>query len=268
MRIIDDLVDNRKAGGEKLSELECRQFESMIRDWIDGIRTGRPSDKFQEELLEIMKRFCIPVWPWERLGSAMVYDLYHDGFPTFLTFRRYTEGAAIAPASIFMHLCGVNSSDEGYDRPPFDVLRVARPLAIFSYLVHIIRDFQKDHQRRLNYFPADWLREHGLNPDQLYRISNGEGVPIGLRRLVARYLSLMEYYQSASRSRLDVIAQNLPPRYKLSLEIIFGLYSQIKDRVEPNHGSFTTAEMNPSTAEVLSRIRQVVAEHSPNLAAN
>ena len=31
----------------------------------------------------------------------------------------------------------------------------ATPCAMFSYLVHIIRDFQKDQQNNLNYFADD-----------------------------------------------------------------------------------------------------------------
>jgi len=39
--------------------------------------------------------------------------------------------------------------------PPFNVKEAAIPCAIFSYLVHIIRDFQKDQFNNLNYFADD-----------------------------------------------------------------------------------------------------------------
>lgn len=39
--------------------------------------------------------------------------------------------------------------------PPFNEKEAAIPCAIFSYLVHIIRDFQKDQFNNLNYFADD-----------------------------------------------------------------------------------------------------------------
>ena len=46
---------------------------------------------------------------------------------------------------------------------------VARPCAIFSYLVHIIRDFRKDQLNNLNYFAVDILEKHGLTAENLRR---------------------------------------------------------------------------------------------------
>jgi len=37
----------------------------------------------------------------------MVYDIYNDGFPTLQAFLDYAAGASVAPASIFVHLCGL-----------------------------------------------------------------------------------------------------------------------------------------------------------------
>ena len=138
MRIVDDLVDNQKAAGRALTADEQNLFASMIDDWINALRRHRADDQFQEELLETLDRFRIPIWPWEKLAAAMTYDLYHNGFATFHKFLRYTEGAAIAPAAVFMHLCGVTPSNESYQPATFDIRSEARPLAVFSYLVHIM----------------------------------------------------------------------------------------------------------------------------------
>jgi phytoene synthase len=264
MRIIDDLVDDRKAAGGPLTETEVRQYEVMMRDWIGGIRRGRPTDDFQRELLDMMRRFAIPPWPWERLSKAMTYDLHHDAFATFQVFRRYAEGAAVAPASVFMHLCGIRSEGEGYTSPMFDIARAARPLALFSYLTHIIRDFQKDHQRGLNYFPLALLQRHKVTVDQLRMAADGGAIPGGLREIVAQYLSWISYYREWSLRQLAIISPNLSPQYRLSLALIYGLYQQIVDRVDPASGRFTTEELNPTPSEVRARIEEVVNQQQDN----
>jgi len=138
MRRIDDLVDHKKASATQISRGEAEKLRLMMFDWLEGIRNKDFSDPFRREFVHILEKFQIPFWPWERLYESMVYDLAHDGYPSLLTFLRYAEGAAVAPASVFMHLCGV-SEDSGTYRPPdFDIRLAARPLALFSYLVHII----------------------------------------------------------------------------------------------------------------------------------
>ena len=72
-------------------------------------------------------------------------------------FLEYSEGASVAPASIFVHLNSISKVNGKYDNPPFDVKWAATPCAIFSYLVHIIRDFQKDQLNNLSYFADDLI---------------------------------------------------------------------------------------------------------------
>ena len=97
MRIIDDMVDDRKASGLKLNENEKQQYTNIILDWLHSFNEKKDSDNFLNELLETIDKFKMPHWPWQRLSKAMIYDINNEGFPNFLTFLRYTEGAAIAP---------------------------------------------------------------------------------------------------------------------------------------------------------------------------
>ena len=258
MRAVDDLVDNQKVGGAALTADEQNLFASMIDDWINALRRGRADDQFQEELLEVLNRFQIPIWPWERLATAMTYDLYHNGFATFHKFLRYTEGAAIAPAAVFMHLCGVTPAKEGYRPATFDIRREARPLAVFSYLVHIMRDFQKDQQDHLNYFADNIVAGEGLTEQDLRLAATGGPINRPLRDLFARYKAIADYYRRLSRVGLDVLMPRLAPRYQLSLEIIYTLYLQIFERVNPDTGSFTGTELNPTPDEVQERIDRTI----------
>jgi phytoene/squalene synthetase len=263
MRIIDDLVDNRKATGSAISQVEREQYGRMIADWVDSIRCRRPSDDFQEKLIATIKRFRIPAWPWEKLASAMTYDLAHDGYPTFKTFLRYCKGAAVAPASVFMHLCGMIEENGVYRKPLFDSRKAARPLAIFSYLVHIVRDFQKDQKNNLNYFAHDLLLRHGLTAASLREIAKTGELSRSFRNLMAQYQGLAEYYRRKARMTIDPILPHLKTRYQLSLEVIYSLYLQIFERIDPQAGSFRMSELNPMPGEIQDRIDHTIAVFQP-----
>jgi len=261
MRLIDDLVDERKVTGEPLLPEEQAYYRSLIYRWLDQLRRRRPADKSHEELLALLGRFAIPLWPWERLCHAMIYDLDHDGFATFRVFLRYAEGAAIAPASVFVHLCGVvESGDDHYRSPSFDIRKAARPLALFSYLVHIMRDFQKDQLRGLNYFAEDLLAAHSLGLADMRRAAEGGPIPQALRDLLARYRSLADYYRSRARVTLDRLAGSLEPRYRLSLEVIYGLYHLVFERIDSRAGSFSGQELNPPSREVQRKLQAILAD--------
>lgn len=184
----------------------------------------------------------------------MIYDLHHDSFRSFPVFLEYSEGAAVAPASIFMHLCGVVKENEYYRPPQFDIREAAYPLAIFCYLVHIIRDFQKDQNNNLNYFADDLIAENGLDLQMLRGIAGGDEINPGFRKLMEKYCTFAEHYRHEARQTIDKIDTHLEPRYRLSLEVIYSLYLQIFERIDVANGRFTTAELNPSPEEVQDRI--------------
>ncbi|MDH4155715.1 MAG: squalene/phytoene synthase family protein [candidate division Zixibacteria bacterium] len=259
MRVIDDLVDDRKAGGVTVTPEERLKYAELMTSWLEGTRRREAGDDLQEELLQTIDRFHIPLWPWQRLIRAMIYDLTHSGYRSFTTFLRYAEGAAVAPASVFMHLCGVESRDGKYAAPTFDVRKAARPLAIFSYLVHIMRDFQKDHQNNLNYFSDGILRDSGITLAELAVIANGGGISPGFRRLMRTYRGLAEFYRRKARRTIDGISPVLRQRYRLSLEIIYNLYLQIFERVKPDTGVFTAEELNPPPAQIQQTIESTLA---------
>ncbi|RME25303.1 MAG: hypothetical protein D6800_07745, partial [Candidatus Zixiibacteriota bacterium] len=183
MRLIDDLVDDRQATGKPVTEAELAGYRQRLDNWLEGMRRKEPDDGFTAELLRITDSFLIPLWPWERLCRAMLYELSREEFPSFLSFLRYTEGAAIAPAAIFMHLCGLRQIRGKTEPPVYDIRQAARPLAVFSYLVHIMRDFQKDMAAGLNYFPRQLLDRFNLTVPELREMAAGEKPDRRLRGL-------------------------------------------------------------------------------------
>jgi phytoene/squalene synthetase len=266
MRRIDDLVDHRKEQNQPISPEEITDFTRALKSWMKAVRSGKGSDDFHREFLGTMEQFVIPFWPWERLVRAMIYDLNHDGFPTLLQFVRYTEGAAIAPASVFMHLCGLSNSGD-YLRPPrYDIRYAARPLALFSYFVHIIRDFQKDQLSNLNYFADSLLSRCRVDRASLRLAAEDGHIDSAVRDLITSYKSIAEYYRLKARVRMDEIKPFLDPRYQLSYEMIYSLYLQIFERIDPVAGHFTTEELNPPPEEVAARIQSTIATFTPTIA--
>ncbi len=265
MRLIDDLVDDRKSSGEKMSATELKQIKQIMREWMEAMRRRDNSDPFRRELIETLDRFKIPFWPWERLYKAMLYDLEIDGFSSLISFLRYSEGAAISPASIFMHLCGIEKTGNSYAMLKYDIRLAARPLALFSYFVHIIRDFQKDQLANLNYFANNLMARHNLTGDNLRSIAEGKPIPSSFRKLMKDYVSITDYYRLKARKVIDSIIPLLQPKYQLSLEIIYNLYSQVFERINVESGSFTETELNPSPGEVKNRIQQIIDNFSPSL---
>ncbi len=258
MRLIDDLVDDRKSLKKKISKIELLQMKREMAKWMKAMQKRDRSDPFRRELIETLEIYQIPFWPWERLHRAMIYDLEHDGFESLLIFLRYSEGAAISPASIFMHLCGIEKSGNNYSAPKFDIRLAARPLALFSYFVHIIRDFQKDQLANLNYFADNMLLKHNLNGDELRAVAEGKTISIEFRNLMSDYQAIADYYRLKARNVLDIIIPLLQPKYQLSLKMIYSLYYQIFERIDIESGNFAEAELNPTGDEVKSRIKQTI----------
>ncbi len=259
MRFIDDLVDNRKATGRHIISAEREHLSRQVGRWIDSIRGRQRTDECPGDLLRAMETFQVPVWPWERLAEAMMYDLAHDSYPTWRVFRRYCEGAAVAPASVFMHLCAVDTRGDTCVGPTFDVRAAARPLALFSYLVHIIRDFQRDQRQHLNYFAQNLLRQHRLTVSQVRSMAQAGRISFSLRNLISQYAGFAEHFRRSARVSIDRTARFLAPRYRLSLEIIYSLYSQIHERIDPTSGTFAADELNPGPEEVRRRLDETVA---------
>ncbi|MCK9304157.1 MAG: squalene/phytoene synthase family protein [Bacteroidales bacterium] len=208
-------------------------------------------------LTSTMERFHIPLWPFEAFARSMIYDIYNDGFPTLQAFLDYSAGASVAPASIFVHLSGLRKTEKGYQAPAFDVREVATPCAIFSYLVHIIRDFVKDHTSNLNYFPLDLMKKYDLNRENLLLMALGKTqIAGGFRSMISDLYSVADEYRLNTLKTMKRIEPLVEPRSRLSLRIIFDLYSMVFERIDIENGNFTTAELNPTAAQIKERVRR------------
>ena len=258
MRAIDDLIDNHKAKNKLIAADERAEFVTNVEDWLKMIIISKVCNPPQEELIETIEKFRIPLWPMEAFAKSMIYDINNDGFPTLNAFLEYAQGASVAPAAIFVHLNGISKVNGNYENPPFDVKWASTSCAVFSYLVHIIRDFQKDQLNNLSYFADDLIIKNGLSRKDLYEFAEGKPVNSKFRNLIKHYYLLADEYRLKTYDVIKQIRPMLEPRYQLSLEIIFGLYLMVFERIDVKNGRFTTEELNPTPEETKERVYNII----------
>lgn len=258
MRALDDLIDNHKAAHKGISEHQRENFNTDIRQWMGMLEKGLNSSPFNNELGYTVEKFRIPLWSLEAFAESMLYDVTHDGFATLADFIEYSEGASVSPASIFVHLAGLQERDGKYLDPPFDVRRTAAPCAMFSYFVHIMRDFRKDQLNNLSYFADDVMASHGITRNAMNAMAHGAPLTASFRAMMHEYLRIADGYRRDTLKVMDEICPRMEPRYRLSLEIIFELYMMVFERIDPEHGTFSAEELNPTPEETKERVRLVI----------
>ena len=249
MRAIDDLIDNHKANNREIAADERKEFVADVDKWLKMIIISDDCNPEHVELIHTIEKFRIPLWPLEAFAKSMIYDINNDGFPTMDSFIEYAQGASVAPASIFVHLSGLTRQNGEYMNPSFDVREAATPCAVFSYLVHIIRDFQKDHFNNLNYFADNLIIKNGLTRLELSNIAHGSPVTENFRNLIKEYYNLADEYRQKTYDVIRRIRPSMDPQYQLSLEIIFNLYLMVFERIDLKRGRFTSFELNPTPEE-------------------
>ncbi len=258
MRAIDDMIDDYKAEHIVISDDDVTLFEERVADWLRTITLSQTPESDQRELVSVFTRFRLPLWTMQDFARSMIYDIHHDGFQTLQAFLDYAGGASVAPASVFVHLAGIRSDGDSFQDPLFDVRTAALPCAVFSYLVHIVRDFQKDQFNNLTYFADDRIIANGLSREILADIAHGGGIPDGFRDLISEYLELAAIYRDKTYDKIKEISPLVGPRYRLSLEIIFELYKMVYERIDVRNGLFTTKELNPTPSETRERVYEVI----------
>ncbi|HLN54387.1 MAG TPA: squalene/phytoene synthase family protein [Bacteroidales bacterium] len=258
MRAVDDMIDNHKAAHKLIDETEKGKFLSGVNEWLRMVVISDECNPLKKELIETVNKFCIPLWPMEAFARSMIYDIHNDGFATLDTFLEYSNGASVAPASIFVHLNSIRRVNNHYEEPAFDVRWAATPCAVFSYLVHIIRDFQKDQLNNLTYFPDDLIRKNNLTRKDLREFAEGRPVNEDFRNIVQELYAVADDYRERTFEIIKKIKPLLEPRYQLSLDVIFNLYMMVFERIDIKNGRFITAELNPTPDETAARVYETI----------
>ncbi len=264
LRKIDDLIDCHKSLHSVIRDEDRDKFTESVETWIHMVRNQNALDEKHMELIDTVRKFHIPAWPMEVFAKSMIYDINNNGFNKISDFIEYAQGASVAPASIFVHLNGLIKAGNGFQLPPFDVKNVATPCAIFSYIVHIIRDFQKDQLSHLNYFADEEIARNGLTHDDLSCMAKGAPIKEGFRNMIQTYYDLAAEYKQQTWDIIEEILPLLEPRYRLSLLIIFNLYLMVYERIDIKNGKFTATELNPTPQEIKERVYDTIVKFEKN----
>lgn len=252
MRLVDDRIDSipSRTG---LSP-ETRAFEHGVVDFweraveacwagaapvLAEIPEGLTADvpDLLHAFADASRRFPVPESLWRNFFVAMHRDLEAGRFATYRDFLDYTEGAAVAPTTIYLYLVASRSpaAGEPYRLPEgFDLIGSGRQLGIFAYLGHILRDLAADlatGKEGLLYLAADDLEAFGITEEMLFAdLARREAGP-ELRALVSDLIRRAREFLQDGRSLLRVLDGNLTPDCAFILELIVTIYQEVIDRI-------------------------------------
>ena len=160
MRIIDDFVDDdflarpkdhrsqhRSAANDRVAQWRQQTVAASL-----GQATALPSDEHHlvyAALRLTLGEGTLGPAPWQALAGAMQIDLAERTLVTWSDFDEYAEGAAVAPAAIFIYIlaCKIGPGYASSMPERLSPQDHARDLAKYCYLVHILRDLNEDAHR-------------------------------------------------------------------------------------------------------------------------
>jgi len=239
MRIIDDEIDSIPWRG-RLSGSQRKRYISEVQNWLKKViacQDGSPKrTPIFLALEDTFQKFAMPLFPWENLAQAMQKDVGKDSFATFREFLDYAEGAAIAPATVFMFLLTAKRDDTGYfwEYPPRQIYAFAKELALFCYLTHIIRDVSSDlrlSQSGLLYISEQDLKKFGLTKTDLNDFRRKKTVNGNFQKLAARYVARARSYQARGKRLLRNLNPNLEEDSRFALKLLLEFYSETLKKI-------------------------------------
>ena len=250
MRVIDDRVDELPqdpfrfdVAGEHavLSAWEESLFAALEGvDPAPGLG-GRCGMAEARELVlgaaSAMRRFPFPHSLWRNFFAAMHRDVDQARFRTYREFLDYTEGASVAPTSIYLYLVAAGDGEgAGVYRLPerFDLILCGRHLGTFSYLAHILRDMALDlgtGERGLLYLARQDLDRFGLDEAMLREDLDRRRARPSLRQLAADLTARATTEGDRGAALLEPLAGKLEPDCAFILEVIVAIYRQILDKL-------------------------------------
>jgi phytoene/squalene synthetase len=241
MRDIDDIADTFKADAENTSEQKALETALRMQQKINNTIT---SDK---DLKKTIATYDIPHWIWDQWQSAMTYDLTHNGFSSFEEFLSYSEGAAVTPGALFILLgSGISLTQER-------VMSAARPLATFSYLVHILRDLRHDIQEGLHYLADDILTAHNLSKKDLTHEIKKCTFSNAFSNVIKTYIDKTETYKKQAALMLQ--KNKINNNFHASICVIFSLYDIIFENIKENYRTLQHNTLIPDGTVIMDIIK-------------
>jgi len=258
MRIIDDKIDSIPFRG-RMSAVNRIRFIQEVQGWLEEVVACQNKSSSPEPIFIALQdtfgKFPMPLFPWENLALAMQKDVGKDCFASFKEFINYAEGAAVAPATVFMFLLTAQRDGNGYiwHYPPKQIQAFARELALFCYLTHVIRDVASDLElgkSGLLYLSAQDLKRYRLNKEDLKEFQKSRRVNEGFRKLAAKYIERARSFEKRGRNLLQKLNPNLSKDSKFILDLLLEFYAQtLKKIAKVRYNVFSGKEKLTQTEE-------------------
>jgi phytoene synthase len=215
-RVADDLVDERPPGMSR--EAVQEELHRML-DELQRAVAGRSQEPRFAVLGETVRRYAIPLQPFEDLVAGLEMDLYQTRYRTFSELELYcyrvagTVGLMITPVA-------------GY-RAGTGALEYAKILGTAMQLTNILRDVGEDWDRGIVYLPEEELERFGLSARDL-----------PARRHEPAFRAFMEFQIERARGLYDEGLALIPlmtrRRGRAAFQFAADAYSAILDKIRDN----------------------------------
>ena len=235
MRIIDDVIDEDflKLDTKSRNKLEA-SFERKLSGWLQQVlqleTVGGPlSPGIIHALKYTIGRSDLTKSVWRDLAASLAMDIKGADMQSWDDFLYYCKGATIAPASIYIYLLAATYTKEKQFeyKLPHKLSYYARDLAIYCYIVHIVRDLTKDAiaSPRLITIPNELLFENGLSRSTL--LSSLKNKDPAIVNLANNLIQRAEPFYCNGHKVLFELNKLLGFSEKIALNKLIGVYDQL-----------------------------------------
>ena len=262
MRVIDDYVDDEFLPLNKNKRNIKRQFAiGKISKWKNDAILSAAGDynddngeysKIFTALNSCLSKSNLGAGAWSRLADAMYFDVKESKLNDWEDFLNYCIGATIAPAEVFLYILGCHMDNNGnyINDSNMNFSSMAKEMAVFCYLVHIMRDIAKDFKQggQLLTIPMDILTECGL----INNSPAGEFDNITERKLenlIVILIAKAEAILPDLKANENSFKSILKIREKLIFSSLLGIYRNIFKKIKNNPNDFILERINNLEAE-------------------
>ena len=235
MRVIDDLVDDEFLKLEfKQRKIFRKSMNEDLKGWLKQVvNCASYSGPLNKEIIAALEytvgRSDLDTTVWKNLANSLQMDINEIEMDTWSDFLRYCEGATVAPASIYIYLLAAtySKSKEFRYKLPKKITYYARDLAIYCYIIHIIRDLAKDagQTSRLITIPNELLFDSGLTREEIKDAINIRSSSITI--LTKKLLEAAEKFYLAGHEVLAELNEFLDVKESASLNALIAIYDKL-----------------------------------------
>ncbi|MEO5327981.1 MAG: squalene/phytoene synthase family protein [Magnetococcus sp. THC-1_WYH] len=243
MRLVDDLVDEQflvQSDPEGvLAALVHGQVECWRQQACDAAHGMFQSTEasYEPQVFEALNLTVgcsnLGEWPWNALATSMKADIDSQPMETWGDFLAYSEGATVAPATVFVYILASRFQKGVFKTPesPIFYREKVRGMAIFCYVIHILRDLARDvaRSKRLVTIPEEMLTAAGLDKERL-----GQWIIQDPQRIMPLRRLLLDQATACRERGMEKLMKEipLPTLEKQILKKLVGHYTNLHDEMK------------------------------------